>query len=110
DLGVAILTQQGETPLLMSRCQSQATIWALSDRPELLRKLTILRGVTPTYIPSLATQADLLSQQVLNALAQDAANRHISSILMTQLESIEGVGNINVCRLLTLPVVKELAA
>lgn len=110
DLGVAILTQQGETPLLMSRCQSQATIWALSNRPELLRKLTILRGVTPTYIPSLATQADLLSQQVLNALAQDAANRHISSILMTQLESIEGVGNINVCRLLTLPVIKELAA
>lgn len=39
DLGVAIVTEQGETPLLMSRCQSQATIWAVSDKPALLRKL-----------------------------------------------------------------------
>ena len=48
-LGVAILTKQGQTPLLMSRCQSQTSIWALSDDPTLLRKLTLLRGVTPVF-------------------------------------------------------------
>lgn len=107
DLGVAILTEQGETPLLMSRCQSQTTIWALSDKPKLLRKLSLLRGVTPTYLSAIEKQADLLSQQVLNRLQRDAQEQNISSLLMTQLESVEGVGNINVCRLLYLPSNKK---
>lgn len=109
DLGVAILTEQGETPLLMSRCQSQTTIWALSDKPKLLRKLSLLRGVTPAYLSAIEKQADLLSQQVLNRLQRDAQEQNISSLLMTQLESVEGVGNINVCRLLYLPSNKKKA-
>ncbi len=58
------MTEQGETPLLMSRCQSQATIWAVSDKPALLRKLAILRGVTPTYFPHLDKQGDIATQLI----------------------------------------------
>ncbi|MDE5179835.1 pyruvate kinase [Vibrio fluvialis] len=110
DLGVAIITQKGETPLLMSRCQSQATIWAISDKPELLNKLALLRGVTPIYLPNINPNADQLSQQLLNVLRPQAEQKQISSILLTQLESVEGVGSVNVCRLLSLTAPKELAA
>jgi len=110
DLGVAIITQHGETPLLMSRCQSQATIWAVSDKPDLLSKLTILRGVTPVYMANIEQNAEKLAQQLLMHLSMQAIEKNISSLLVTQLESVEGVGNVNVCRLLHLTNDKELAA
>ncbi|MCJ0804700.1 pyruvate kinase [Vibrio vulnificus] len=112
DLGVAIVTQHGETPLLMSRCQSQATIWAVSDKPELLRKLAILRGVTPVYLPTLDKRGDI-AHQLVSLLGTDAKQKQISSIMMTQLESVEGVGDMNVCRLLNLnetPITTAIAA
>ncbi|AUL97888.1 pyruvate kinase [Vibrio vulnificus] len=112
DLGVAIVTQHGETPLLMSRCQSQATIWAVSDKPELLRKLAILRGVTPVYLPTLDKRGDI-AHQLISLLSADAKQKQISSIMMTQLESVEGVGDMNVCRLLNLnetPITTAIAA
>lgn len=90
DLGVAIVTEQGETPLLMSRCQSQATIWAVSDKPALLRKLAILRGVTPTYFPHLDKQGDIATQ-LIHLLRKPAQEKKIASILVTQLESVEGL-------------------
>ncbi|EKF9206414.1 pyruvate kinase [Vibrio cholerae] len=109
DLGVAIVTEQGETPLLMSRCQSQATIWAVSDKPALLRKLAILRGVTPTYFPHLDKQGDIATQ-LINLLRKPAQEKKIASILVTQLESVEGVGHVNVCRLLNLAQQEALFA
>ncbi|EGR0366298.1 pyruvate kinase [Vibrio cholerae] len=109
DLGVAIVTEQGETPLLMSRCQSQATIWAVSDKPALLRKLAILRGVTPTYFPDLDKQGDIATQ-LIHLLRKPAQEKKIASILVTQLESVEGVGHVNVCRLLNLAQQEALFA
>ncbi len=103
DLGVAILTQHGETPLLMSRCQSKTKIWALSDNPALLAQMTILRGVEPLYFKAAESHVDL-APQLVECLRQKANEAHISSILMTQLDSIEGMGEINACRLLSLNV------
>ncbi len=110
DLGVAIITQHGETPLLMSRCQSQATIWAVSDKPDLLSKMAILRGVTPIYMANIEQNAERLAQQLLMHLSTQAIEKNISSLLVTQLESVEGVGSVNVCRLLHLNSNEELAA
>ena len=115
DLGVAIVTQKGETPLLMSRCQSNATIWALSNNYELLSKMTILRGVTPTYFDYITHSPETLAQQILRLLENKAQSANISSILITQLEELEGVGDINVCRLLRvadsqIPSQDEIAA
>lgn len=110
DLGVAIITQHGETPLLMSRCQSQATIWAVSDKPELLSKLAILRGITPVYMANIEKNAEILAKQLVDQLSTQAVEKQISSLLLTQLESVEGVGSVNVCRLLHLSTNEELAA
>ncbi|PNH92057.1 pyruvate kinase [Vibrio diazotrophicus] len=110
DLGVAIITQHGETPLLMSRCQSQATIWAVSDKPELLSKLAILRGVTPVYMTNIEKNAEILAKQLVDHLSTQASEKQISSLLVTQLESVEGVGSVNVCRLLHLNSNEDLAA
>lgn len=101
DLGVAILTKDGETPLLMSRCQSKTKIWALSDNPALLAQLTILRGVEPLYFKAEDSNTDI-APQLIESLRSKAAQASISSILMTQLDSIEGMGEINACRLLNL--------
>ncbi|CAM2915537.1 Pyruvate kinase [Vibrio mytili] len=101
DLGVAILTQHGETPLLMSRCQSKTKIWALSDNPSLLAQMTILRGVEPMYFKAKEKCCDL-APQIIDCLSNKANEMNISSILMTQLDSIEGMGDINACRLLSL--------
>ncbi|MFZ6042623.1 pyruvate kinase [Vibrio natriegens] len=112
DLGVAILTKDGETPLLMSRCQSKTQIWALSDNPSLLAQLTILRGVEPLYFKVTEETADI-APQLVECLRQKAESASISSILMTQLDSIEGMGEINACHLLKLcaaPKVKQAVA
>ncbi|CAE6942341.1 Belongs to the pyruvate kinase family [Vibrio sp. B1FLJ16] len=101
DLGVAILTKDGETPLLMSRCQSKTKIWALSDNPALLAQLTILRGVEPLYFKAEDSNTDI-APQLVESLRSKAVQASISSILMTQLDSIEGMGEINACRLLNL--------
>ncbi len=113
DLGVAILTKDGETPLLMSRCQSKTKIWALSDKPDLLAQLTILRGVEPLYFKAAEENTTDIAPQLVECLRQKANDSSISSILMTQLDSIEGMGEINACRLLKLcaaPNVKQAVA
>ena len=107
DLGVAILTKQGETPLLMSRCQSKAKIWALSDNPALLAQMTILRGVEPLYFKAEGAKVEL-APQVVECLNQKAQEAQISSILMTQLDSIEGMGEVNACRLLNLSITSQI--
>lgn len=109
DLGVAILTKHGETPLLMSRCQSKAAIWALSDDIQLLAKLSILRGVEPVYFTPEGS-SEQLPNQIIESLESRAKTHRINSILMTQLDSVEGVGNINVCRLLHLKNLEAIAA
>lgn len=107
DLGVVILTKQGETPLLMSRCQSKAKIWALSDNPALLAQMTILRGVEPLYFKAEGAKIEL-APQVVECLNQKAQEAQISSILMAQLDSIEGMGEVNACRLLNLNITSQI--
>lgn len=102
DLGVAILTQHGETPRLMSRCQSKAAIWALSDDSRLLAKMAILRGVTPIFFSHEAHQSIELPTLIAEHLKTRTSALPISSLLITQLESVEGSGDVNVCRLLKL--------
>ncbi|PWI33576.1 pyruvate kinase [Vibrio albus] len=101
-LGVAILTEQGETPRLMSRCQTRAVIWALSNKPRLLAKLTLLRGVEPIYFAEAGGCSDK-TDGVLGLLTQRAAQYAISSILLTQIDSVDGSGKRNICQLVDIP-------
>ena len=102
DFGVAIVTEQGNTPLIMSRCQSKSMIWALSDKPALLRQLSILRGVKPVYFEHTQCDSEQLSVEIIKHLLPDAQRCNVKNMVITQCESLEGVGDINVCRLVTL--------
>jgi pyruvate kinase len=100
-LGVAILTEQGETPRLMSRCQTRAVIWALSNKPRLLAKLTLLRGVEPIYFAEAGCSDK--SDSALELLTQRATQYDITSILLTQIDSVDGSGKRNICQLVDVP-------
>jgi pyruvate kinase len=63
--------------------------------------MTILRGVEPLYFKAAGAKIEL-APQIVDCLRHKAREDHISSILMTQLDSIEGMGEINACRLLSL--------
>ncbi|MEL7293688.1 MAG: pyruvate kinase, partial [Pseudomonadota bacterium] len=101
DLGVAVYTQSGETPLLMSRCHSKAVIWALSNNEQLLARMSILRGVEPTYLN--VDHAGLDPASIVVPLLNDELKQHnVSSLLISRFESVENVGDINISRLVQI--------
>lgn len=108
-LGVVVLSRKGETPRLMSRCNSKARIWALSSDRSLLGKFTLLRGVTPLYFEYPDFSDTSVSEAVVRYLRDEVEAHKISSLLITQFESVDGSGTTNVCRLLTLDK-REIAA
>lgn len=89
-LGVAILTGDGQTPRLMSRCQSDAQIWGLSANEKVLGKMTLLRGVMPTHF-NVAQQDDLL-ESVTQMLSDHTTQFDLESLLIAKLSSLEGQG------------------
>lgn len=107
NLGVAVFTNSGETPLLMSRCHSQAKIWALSDNEKLLRRLSILRGVQPVF--SSVNQEDV-NESVLQILAKPIQDNQLQTLLISRFESVENAGDVNICRLITIPSKEAIAA
>jgi len=107
NLGVAVFTNSGETPLLMSRCHSRATIWALSDNTKLLARLSILRGVEPLFV---SVTEEEVSQTVLALLEETLQERNIQSLLVSRFESVEGAGDVNISRLITVKQKEPIAA
>lgn len=100
-LGVAVYTQSGETPVLMSRCQSKVVIWALSNDERLLARMSILRGVEPTFLDISQNGSDPASI-VVPLLSNELSKREISSLLISRFESVENVGDINISRLVQI--------
>ncbi|OEF03703.1 pyruvate kinase [Vibrio genomosp. F10] len=100
-LGVAVYTESGETPLLMSRCQSQAVIWALSNDEKLLARMSILRGVEAIYLNTTHSSSDDTSI-IVPLLSRELEKRNISSLLISRFESVENVGDINISQLIQI--------
>ncbi|KAA0446269.1 MAG: pyruvate kinase [Candidatus Thioglobus sp.] len=69
---VAALTQTGKTTMWMSRMSSDISIFALSDNPQTLRKVTLYRGVYPCGIDTL-NSADWVdvNTKVVNILTKN---------------------------------------
>ncbi|GLQ71254.1 pyruvate kinase [Vibrio penaeicida] len=101
-LGVVILTKDGQTPLLMSRCMANSFVWALSDNLALLRKLSILRGVVPVAFDTSNLKHNALNEGIVELLADRALSLGIDSLLVAQLEGIENAGAINACWLMAI--------
>ncbi|CCN81492.1 pyruvate kinase II [Vibrio nigripulchritudo SFn27] len=107
-LGVAILTGDGQTPRLMSRCQSDAQVWGLSSNEKVLGKMTLLRGVIPTHF-NLAQQDDLL-ESVTQMLSDHTTQFDLESLLIAKLSSLEGQGEVNTCWMVNLGATDPIPA
>ncbi|EGU61263.1 pyruvate kinase [Vibrio nigripulchritudo ATCC 27043] len=107
-LGVAILTGDGQTPRLMSRCQSDAQVWGLSSNEKVLGKMTLLRGVIPTYF-NVAQQDDLL-ESVTQILSDHTTQFNMESLLIAKLSSLEGQGEVNTCWMVNLGATDAIPA
>ena len=102
NLGVAILTEKGDTPRLMSRCQGKQTIWALSYDNKVLRQLALLRGVTPVFFDHRGFAGQDLAEAVKDCLSCQDMLANVDSLILTQLESLENVGDTDICRFIKL--------
>jgi len=99
--GIAVLTSQGDAVTAISRSNLNNPIWALSNKPMLLNQMTILRGVTPLFYEE-DTEDENGSQQLITTLEQADQLHGIQSLLINRLDSLEGAGNEDVCRLIPL--------
>ncbi|MBD1559020.1 pyruvate kinase [Vibrio sp. S9_S30] len=106
-LGVVILTKDGQTPLLMSRCMTNSIVWALSDNRALLKKLSILRGVVPVFFEASEQNQSDLNERIKGLLSKRARALGMDALLVAQLEGIENVGAINACWLIDLNECKQ---
>lgn len=98
--GIAVLTNQGEAVIAISRGGLHNPIWALSDNPQLLNQMTILRGVKPILFQAHASQPQ--QDQLIAALQKADQLEGIHSLLISRLDSLEGAGHEDVCRLVSL--------
>lgn len=101
-VGVAVITHNGEAPLLMSRCQSHVPIWALSDNVKLLSSLSILRGVEPTYAVIEAHDSRDTTDSIVRLLEPEIHRNHSQSLIISCFESLEKVGTTNISRLVPI--------
>ncbi|PSW04064.1 pyruvate kinase [Photobacterium lipolyticum] len=108
--GVAIITEQGDTPRLMSRWQGKQQIWALSHDPRVLRQLALLRGVTPVYFEHVGKTGQVLAEEVKSVLYYAEMLNDIDSLILTQFESLENVGDTDICRFIKLTKAAEPVA
>ncbi len=71
-MAAVCLTESGRTARLLSRTRTSAPILAVSDQLKTLRRLTILRGITPVY----GQTATFSEQQVITAAQAHWLNHH----------------------------------
>lgn len=102
NLGVVVISRNGFSAKLMSRCQGRAVLWALSDDSEVLRKMSILRGVTPLYHRLQNYKENELTETVGDYLRPFLESHDTGRILIVNLESIEGTGDKAACHLIQL--------
>ncbi|MEJ2762783.1 pyruvate kinase [Photobacterium sp. MCCC 1A19761] len=101
-LGIAVLTDTGEAPKLMSRCQAPQPIWALSSSHTVLGQLTLLRGVTPVYVPEVGKAAGLSWAETIRASLPEHATADIDGLIVARLALLEGRGGSDHCSFMPL--------
>jgi pyruvate kinase len=99
--GIAVLTSQGDAVIAISRGGLNNPIWALSDNRQLLNQMAILRGVKPLHYQDHDPQPH--HSQLIDTLRRADQLKGIHSLLISRLDSLEGSGHEDVCRLVPLP-------
>lgn len=98
--GIAVLTRQGAAVIALSRTLLDNPLWALSSDRPLLNQMAMLRGVRPIYFEQ--TQTDGHHDHLIATLRQANQLTGLDSLLISQLDALEGYGHEDVCRLVPL--------
>ena len=105
--GIAVLTRQGHAVTALSRSHLGNPLWAVSSDRLLLNQMAILRGVSPLFFEQTAT--DNQHHRLIETLRQAGQLNGIDSLLISQLDAMEGAGHEDVCRLVPLSAPETLA-
>jgi pyruvate kinase len=95
-------TESGTTPLLMSRIRSGIPIYALSSNPGTLRRLAMVRGVTPVLFNE---KLGSVAETIKSSLAKLKADNLIAvgdQMIVSIGDSIGKSGHTNTLKLLTM--------
>lgn len=96
-------TESGTTPLLMSRIRSGIPIYALSSNPGTLRRLAMVRGVTPVLFNG--DCYDSVAETIKSSLAKLKADQLLEvgdQLILSIGDSIGKSGHTNTLKLLTM--------
>lgn len=95
-------TESGTTPLLMSRIRSGIPIYALSPNHQTMRRMAMVRGVTPVlFKPELDTMADNIKSS-LSKLKEDGHLVEGDQLILSIGDNIGKRGHTNTLKLLTM--------
>lgn len=99
---IIALTESGTTPLLMSRVNSNISIYGLSRHAATLRRMTLYRGVYP--IPFDATHIDrrILNQAAIAELQQRGILENGDLVIVTKGDLIGVHGRTNSLKIMTV--------
>ncbi|EAQ96447.1 pyruvate kinase [Congregibacter litoralis] len=98
--GIACLTESGTTPLLMSRLSSGLPIFALSDKPSTLSKLSLCRGVIPLYFDAVSFEKEDIELRAIEYLRDNDLLSKGDALLMTRGEVVGTAGGTNMMKIL----------
>ncbi|MFK8040970.1 pyruvate kinase [Congregibacter sp.] len=98
--GIACLTESGTTPLLMSRLSSGLPIFALSDKPSTLSRLSLCRGVIPLYFDADSFEHEDIEMSAIEYLRDNDLLSKGDALLMTRGEVMGTSGSTNIMKIL----------
>jgi pyruvate kinase len=101
--GIACLTVSGTTPLLMSRLSSGLPIFALSNSPRTLSRLSLCRGVIPLYFDADSFDHDSLETRAIEYLRDDGYLSKDDAVLLSRGEIMGAVDSTNIMKILPVP-------
>ena len=100
--GIASLTESGSTPLWMSRISSGIPIFALSSHEKTLGRVTLYRGVFPTYFSHEKMDKAEVNQYVVETLRSRVAVQDGDSFIITKGDLTGSQGGTNSLKVVTV--------
>lgn len=96
---IIALTESGSTPLLMSRIRSGIPIFGLSRHDATLGKMTLFRGVYPTYFNVVESESQNVNQQAIAELQQRGYLNEGDLVIITKGDSMGVLGGTNTMKI-----------
>lgn len=98
--GIACLTESGTTPRLMSRLSSGLPIFALSNKPRTLSRLSLCRGVIPLYFDATGFEHHDIENAAIEYLQSNDLLSKGDALLLTRGDVMGTAGATNIMKIL----------